>query len=163
MRAALPIAFTVVLACAGTPPPVTVVGTDSDLATLDGSWTGEYWGSGAGRSGSIVFEVQADSHSATGDVAMTPRGSNRPLHRAHDASIAETSIPATQLLTIRFVSIAEGRVSGELDPYHALDCDCTLLTRFLGTMRGDTISGTYETRGERSAERMSGEWRVVRR
>lgn len=163
MRAVLPMALTVVLACAGTPPPVTVVGTESDFATLDGSWSGEYWGSGAGRSGSIVFEVKADSHAATGDVAMTPRGSNRPLHRAHDAGVGEASIPSTQLLTIRFVQIADGRVSGELDPYHSPDCNCTLLTRFLGSLRGDTISGTYETRGERTAERTSGEWRVVRR
>lgn len=163
MRAVLPIAFIIVLACAGSPPPVTVVGTESDLATLDGAWSGEYWGSGAGRSGSIVFEVKADSHSATGDVAMTPRGTNRPLHRAHAASVAETSIPSTQLLTIRFVRIAENQVSGELDPYHSPDCDCTLLTRFLGTMRGDTIAGTYETRGEGGMDRTSGEWRVVRR
>jgi hypothetical protein len=163
MRAVLPIAFTIVLACAGSPPPVTVVGTESDLATLDGAWSGEYWGTGAGRSGSIVFEVKADSHSATGDVAMTPRGSNRPLHRAHDATVSEASIPTTQLLSIRFVRVAEDRVSGELDPYHSPDCDCTLLTRFLGTMRADTISGTYETSGERGAPRTSGEWRVVRR
>ncbi len=163
MRAVLPIACTLALACAGSPPPVTVVGTEADLASLDGSWSGEYWGGGAGRSGSIVFEVKADSHTATGDVAMTPRGSNRPLHRAHDASVSEASIPTTQLLTIRFVRVAEGRVSGELDPYHSPDCDCTLLTRFLGTMRADTIAGTYETSGERGAGRTSGEWRVVRR
>ena len=163
MRAVVPIILAAVLACAGSAPPVTVVGTESDLATLDGSWSGEYWGGGAGRSGSIVFEVRADSHSATGDVAMTPRGSNRPLHRAHDASVSEASIPATQLLTIRFVRVDAGQVSGELDPYHSPDCDCTLRTRFLGTMRADTISGTYETGGDRGAQRVSGEWRVVRR
>jgi hypothetical protein len=163
MRTALPLCFTVALACAGTPAPVPVVGTEADLASLDGSWTGEYWGSGSGRSGSIVFEVKADSHSATGDVVMVPKGSNRPLHRAHDGTDAEMSVPMTQLLTIRFVRVADGRVSGELDPYHAPDCDCALLTRFLGTMRGDTISGTYQTSGGSLADRGTGEWRVVRR
>ncbi|HEX6091461.1 MAG TPA: hypothetical protein VFZ13_14995 [Gemmatimonadales bacterium] len=163
MRAVLPVALLLALACAGTPAPVTVVGTETDLASLDGSWSGEYWGSGSGRSGSIVFEVRADSHSATGDVVMIPKGANRPLHRIHDANVSEASIPTSQLLTIRFVRIAEGRVSGELDPYHAPDCDCALLTRFLGTLRGDTISGTYETSGEHSRDRATGEWRVVRR
>lgn len=163
MRPALPVALLLAAACAGTPAPVTVVGTESDLASLDGSWSGEYRGSGSGRSGSIVFEVQADSQLATGDVTMVPRGSNRPLHRAHDGSVNEASIPTTQVLTIRFVRVSGGRVSGELDAYHAPDCDCDLLTRFLGTLRGDTISGTYETTGERGADRASGEWRVVRR
>lgn len=163
MRAALPISLIIVLGCAGTSAPVTVVGTQADLASLDGSWSGEYWGSGSGRSGSIVFEVKADSHAASGDVVMIPKGSNRPLHRAHDESVAEASIPSSQVLTIRFVRIAEGQVSGELDPYHAPDCDCALLTRFLGTVRGDTIAGSYETSGERSRDRATGEWRVIRR
>ena len=41
MRAVIPIVLVVVLACAGSPPPVTVVGTESDLAALDGAWSGE--------------------------------------------------------------------------------------------------------------------------
>ena len=162
MRAALPTCLLLAVACAGTPAPVPVVATDADLAALDGSWSGEYWGSGSGRSGSIVFEVKADSHTANGDVVMVPLGNDRPLHRMHDGSIAEASIPSTQLLTIRFVRVADGRVSGELEPYHAPDCDCALFTRFLGTLRGDTISGTYVTGGEQS-RRATGEWRVVRR
>jgi hypothetical protein len=62
------------MACAGTPQPGSVVGTETGLAALDGPWSGEYWGGGAGRGGSIVFEVKADSHSAPSGSSASPRG-----------------------------------------------------------------------------------------
>jgi len=153
----------VAAACSTTPPPVPVLGQSGELSQLAGSWAGEYSGRGTGRSGSIVFQLEADSRTAHGDVVMIPRGSDRPLHRAHDRSIAESAIPATQVLGISFVRVAGGQVSGELEPYHAPDCDCTLFTRFWGELRGDTISGTFRTAGGDGVTETTGEWRAFRR
>jgi hypothetical protein len=161
---ALTAALILLTGCAGSPPPpVPVVGTEADLSALDGRWEGEYWSTGTGRNGSILFQVAADSHAASGDVVMVPRGSNRPLHRAHEGRDSEVTIPTTQVLTIRFVRIAGGQVSGELEPYHEPECDCNLFTRFIGRLAGDTIKGTYETSGGGGQDRASGEWRAVRR
>ena len=161
---ALPAGLVLVMACAGSPsPPVPVVATDADLSALDGRWEGEYWSTGTGRNGSIIFEVKADSQAAAGDVVMVPRGSSRPLHRAHEGRDADVTIPASQVLTIRFVRVAGGQVSGELEPYHEPDCDCNLFTRFVGRLTGDRIEGTYVTSGGGSRDGATGEWRVVRR
>lgn len=163
MRVVRLLSILLLAACAGRPSPVTVLGTETDLSALDGSWSGEYWGSGNGHSGSIVFELRVEDQVASGDVVMVPRGADRPLHQIHDRSIAESEIPTTQVIGIRFVRIDGGRVSGEMEPYHGPDCDCALLTRFTGAMRADTISGTYLTTGGHEADRRTGEWRVVRR
>jgi hypothetical protein len=151
------------LACAGNPDPVPVSGEPADLQALAGEWAGEYGSSETARSGSIVFRLEAGRDTATGDVVMIPSGARAPLHPMHGDEIAEQNIPASQLLTIRFVQVHGGSVGGELQPYHDPVCDCAVHTTFTGRLAGDSVTGTYNTSGAGGERRTSGWWRVVRR
>jgi hypothetical protein len=75
-------------------------------------------------------------------------------HRMH--------IHAPQSLRIDFVHVGFSGVMGTLEPYIAPDCNCPVTTTFNGNVVGDTISGTYITRGATRAS-TDGTWRVVRR
>jgi hypothetical protein len=164
MRAATALLFVpLALACSGNPDPVPVVGEPGDLSALTGEWTGEYGSNETSRSGSIVFRLQSGADSATGDVVMIPSGSRAPLHPMHGDEVAEQNVPASQLLTIRFVRVRDGQVAGELQPYHEPSCDCALHTTFIGRIAADSVTGTYSTSGARGERRTSGWWRVVRR
>ena len=61
-----------------------------------------------------------------------------------------------------FVHLAGGRVSGELEPYIAPDCQCRVTTRFDGVVQGDVIRGTYVTLGAPGGEQ-GGTWEMRRR
>ena len=151
-----------VLACAANPDPVPVVGEPGDLRALAGEWAGEYGSNETTRSGSIVFRLQAGADTASGDVVMIPSGARAPLHPMHGTEVSEQNIPATQLLTIRFVRVQDGRVAGELQPYHEPTCDCALHTTFTGRVAGDSVTGTYRTRTAEGRE-TGGWWRIQRR
>jgi len=53
-------------------------------------------------------------------------------------------------------------VSGVLDAYRDPQCDCAVETTFTGTVNGDTIDGTYTTRGTQANAPQTGTWRVKR-
>jgi hypothetical protein len=144
------------------------------VAALTGQWEGSYSSAATGRSGSISFTLTAHADSAYGDVVMIPRGFGRPL-QAWDAgggagggARAPSAAPQSrsQVLTIRFVRVATGRVSGTLAPYADPVTGLRLFTAFEGRMSGDTIAGGYTTRvagaGE-TADTQTGEWTVTRR
>ena len=156
----------IALACASKPTPVTVAGEAADRASLAGKWTGEYTSQATGRSGSIVFNLSPSADAATGDVVMIPRGLDRPLtpYSAGNTSAASVQTPATaQVLTIKLVRVSGDTVSGVLDAYRDPECDCAVVTTFTGTLTGDTIDGTFTTRGTQSAAPQSGTWRVTRK
>ena len=156
----------VALACASKPTPVTVAGAASDRATLAGKWTGEYASQSTGRSGSIVFNLSPSGDAASGDVVMVPRGLDRPLtpYSAGNTSMTGVQTPATsQVLTIKLVRVSGDTGSGVLDAYRDPECDCPVVTTFTGTLNGDTIDGTYTTRGTQAAGPQSGTWRVSRK
>jgi hypothetical protein len=156
----------IALACASKPTPVTVAGEAADRASLAGKWTGEYTSQATGRSGSIVFNLSPSGDAATGDVVMIPRGLERPLtpYSAGNTSTASVQTPATsQVLTIKLVRVSGDTVSGVLDAYRDPQCDCPVVTTFTGTLSGDTIDGTFTTRGTQSAAPQSGTWRVTRK
>jgi len=67
-----------------------------------------------------------------------------------------------QSLRIDFVNVSFGGVRGVLEPYIAPDCKCTVTTRFTGAIVGDTIRGTFITRGDVIGIR-DGVWFMVRR
>ena len=69
----------------------------------------------------------------------------------------------SSVLTINFVRIAEGRVSGTLAPYADPETGAQLFTRFEGRLEGDTIEGTYATRSADASDSQRGEWKVIRR
>ncbi len=144
--------------------PVPVVGLAGDIAALTGQWEGSYASAATGRSGSISFSLTALGDSARGDVVMIPRGFGRPL-QAWDRSAAPAGAaqPRSAVLTINFVRVAAGRVSGTLAPYADPETGAKLFTMFEGRLTGDTIAGTYATHAAASSDSQTGEWRVTRR
>jgi hypothetical protein len=151
------------LACASKPAPVTVSGEAGDRASLAGRWTGEYNSPATGRSGSIVFNLSPSGEAATGDVVMIPQGYGRALVRYDGGTTASTQgTNSSQVLTIRLVRISADTVSGVLDAYRDPLCDCPVETTFAGRLNGDTIEGTFVTRGRMSAGPQTGRWRVKR-
>ena len=166
-RRLLVLAGAVALACATKPTPVTVAGEVGDRASLAGKWTGEYSSATTGRSGSIVFNLSPSGDAASGDVVMVPRGLDRPLtpYMAGNTQTAGVQSPSagSQVLTIKLVRVSGDTVSGVLDAYRDPECDCPVVTTFTGTLAGDSIDGTFTTRGAQAAAPQSGTWRVTRK
>lgn len=151
-------------ACGASRSPVPVVGASTDLSALAGDWAGDYSSAESGRSGSISFTLRAATDSAFGDVTMIPAGLGRPLQpwRGGENVTGTGQVAPSTTLTIRFVRVEAGRVSGTLDPYADPQNGQRLLTTFSGQMKGNTIDGTYTTRLP-SGDTQSGRWTVQRR
>src|SRR5438094_722114 len=114
------------------PPPVPLAGTARDVAALAGRWEGSYSSAVTGRSGSISFTLSATGDSAFGDVIMIPHGLGRPLQaldRQGPTGAAGTQ-PQSAVLTISFVRVAGGRVTGRLAPYADPETGAQLSTTF---------------------------------
>jgi hypothetical protein len=116
----------------------------------------------SGRTGSITFTLKAGTDSAFGDVLMMPAGGLNPLRPADNPIDHRAHTSSPQALRVSFVSVANGRVSGALEPYIAPDCECTVRTTFEGAIGADAIEGTFVTRPPVGPEQ-TGRWRVVRR
>lgn len=149
-------------ACGASRSSVPLVGASDDVSALTGEWAGDYSSAESGRSGSITFTLRAAGDSAFGDVVMIPVASGRPLTPYRDQAIGANQTPQSTVLTIRFVRVERGRVSGTLDPYADPQTGARLLTTFSGEMSGNTITGTYATRLP-SGDTQSGRWSVQRR
>jgi hypothetical protein len=159
MRSAVVLTAALVIGCAGTNPPVTVVGPAADLRALSGNWFGDYSSVITGRTGTIVFELQAGSDSAWGRVVMTPRGAAGPIMPWQNP---RGPLPAPKELTIRFVRVVNDQVSGSLTTYADPVSGEPLFTVFQGRLVGDTITGTYSTKPTAGPGDQTGRWRVVR-
>jgi len=150
-------------ACGASRSPVPLVGTSSDVSSLAGEWAGDYSSAESGRSGSISFTLRAATDSAFGDVVMIPAGLGRPLMPWRGENMTGASqVPASTVLTIRFVRVEQGHVSGTLDPYADPQTGSRLITTFSGELKGNTIAGTYTTRLP-SGDTQTGRWSVQRR
>jgi hypothetical protein len=162
MRAVITVLAAAALAACSSPPPVPVEGTRAGLSALAGRWEGEYSSEETGRGGSIVFTLEAGSDTAAGDVLMIPAGTTQPLRGIGPGGPPFTaSGPTPEPLTIRFVRVEGGTVSGRLNPYRAPDCDCVVSTMFSGALRGDSITGTFVTRG--GSRSTAGRWKVLKK
>ena len=151
----------IVGACATNPPPFPVEGDSRSLTNLAGEWSGSYAGNESGRSGSIVFRLEADADTAFGDVLMIPRNSER----ARDGSNVDGRHPRVdppQPIAIRFMEAQADSVRGQLDDYRDPDCGCRLQTVFRGQVTADRIQGTFQTWHLEGGERQSGTWHVER-
>ena len=148
-------------ACGASRSPVPLVGASADVSALAGEWAGDYSSAESGRSGSITFTLRAAGDSAFGDVIMIPSAWGRPL-MPYRQTVAGNQSPETTVLTIRFVRVQQGHVSGTLDPYADPQTSARLLTTFSGELNGNTIAGTYTTRLP-SGETQTGRWSVQRR
>ena len=149
-------------ACAASQSPVPLVGTAGDIAALSGAWVGDYSSSASGRSGSISFTLRAAGDSAFGDVVMIPVGLGKPLEPWRQAPVGVNQRADAEVLTIRFVRIEAGHVSGTLAPYADPETGARLFTTFSGELAGNTITGTYTTHLA-SGETQTGRWTVQRR
>lgn len=134
-----------VAACATSRTPVPMIGPARDVAALAGEWAGDYSSTASGRSGSISFTLRPAGDSAFGDVIMIPAGWAQP-----------------EVLTINFVRVEAGHVTGTLAPYADPQTGARLLTTSSGALTGNTIEGTYTTRLP-SGETQAGRWKVMRR
>jgi hypothetical protein len=154
-----------VLACASKPTPITVTGDTGDRASLAGKWVGEYNSPVTGRSGSIVFNLSSAGDAANGDVVMIPRGYGKaltPYGATSSAGVTMQNVTTSQVLTIKLVRVSGDTVSGVLDAYRDPQCDCPVETTFTGRVDGDTIDGTFATRGSQTNTPQTGTWRVKR-
>jgi hypothetical protein len=150
-------------ACASAPPPpgISVSATEpADLKALAGEWYGEYSNAGTGRNGAIRMTLVQGENTAHGDVLMFPG-------QPGDEERRENQIPGegrgAQPLSISFIAIAGGQVSGTLDPYRDPDCSCMVSTTFKGRRKGDVIEGTFVTKGGPGYLAQEGRWRVDRK
>jgi hypothetical protein len=150
-----------VAGCRYQPSPVTLRGSPPEIATLAGEWNGEYGGAQSGRSGSVSLRITAGGDTAYGDVVMVTNTGQRPV-AVHGPAEHMAHARSSEVLRISFVRVAEGRVTGVLEPYVAPDCQCSVTTSFSGSVQGDVIEGTFTTRGSAGLEQ-SGWWRVSRR
>ena len=164
MRSHLVISAAALLtACSAAQTPVPMVGAASDVAALAGHWDGAYSSAATGRSGSISFTLTSSGDSAFGDVVMIPSGFGRPLQAWNKAAAPPgAAAPRSTVLTINFVRVAEGRVTGTLAPYADPETSIQLFTAFDGQVRGDVIEGTYTTRAARGVDSQTGQWTVTR-
>jgi hypothetical protein len=149
-------------ACGATRSPVPLVGAAADVSALAGEWAGDYSSAESGRSGSITFTLRSAGDSAFGDVIMIPAAWGRPLRPHRQGNAAGNQAPETTVLTIRFVRVQQGHVSGRLDPYADPQTGARLLTTFAGELNGNSIAGTYTTRLP-SGDTQIGRWSVQRR
>jgi hypothetical protein len=149
-------------ACGASRSSVPLVGASSDVSSLTGEWAGDYSSAESGRSGSISFTLRSAADSAFGDVMMIPAATGRPLTPYQPSMGGAGQMQSSTVLTIRFVRVEQGHVSGTLAPYADPQTGTRLLTTFTGELNGNTIAGTYTTRLP-SGEMQTGRWSVQRR
>jgi hypothetical protein len=134
-------ALALLVACGGSQKDVPVQGKDMDLARIAGDWEGEYKGNESGRSGPVSFSLAMGSHVAEGQVIM---GGATPLK-------------------IEFFKVQNNEVKGTIAPYTDPNCSCEVETTFLGTVVGDSIDGSFETKISATGQVQSGTWSATRK
>jgi hypothetical protein len=149
-------------ACHYRPMPVPVAGDRSSIAALAGTWTGTYRGTESGRTGNIAFAIRVSGDSAFGDVQMDAPNGQSIVQLADDPTVHQRHARGPTFLAVRFLDVVGGDVEGALEPYVAPDCQCTVRTAFMGRVVGDTIRGSFVTRGTMTAPQ-TGVWAVARR
>jgi hypothetical protein len=152
------------LSCASSKPgPVAVIGVPEDLVPLTGEWIGTFESGAAGRSGSITFHLTENPEGAHGDVLMVPKQTFVYDQERHHQGMISSS-PGASVLSIEFVRIAEGKISGKIAPYPDPEMpDATLETHFTGRVDGEWIEGTFVTYSDRGVSSRHGTWRVHRK
>jgi hypothetical protein len=143
--------------CAGPSTPIPVSG---DIAQLRGEWQGEYSSAQSGRSGTIVFRLDATTDTARGDVVMVPLDPTGP--QPDPGNIPTKMMVRPTPLTISFVRAGNGEVTGRLDPYRDPECGCLLITTFTGRVNGDVVEGTFVSFHQEMGRKVEGKWRADR-
>ncbi len=150
-------------ACGGSgAEPVPIVAGPGDMAQLHGEWKGVYEAPAVGRSGSIVFRLEAGADTAEGDVVMIPDDLGSPLQPADFEPGGGRPATTQQVLRIAFVRIQGGKVSGTLQPYRDPECECSVYTTFTGELDGDIITGEFRATRDGGGGPFTGTWSVRR-
>ncbi|HEX3129158.1 MAG TPA: hypothetical protein VH394_17625 [Thermoanaerobaculia bacterium] len=163
-RLAFPVVVAAILtACAAAPPPppVSVDANQKDLNAMAGDWVGDYFSGDSGRTGSIRFNLNPEQGALSGTVLMFPQGRSTAMEPANRRSADAPR--GGQPLSVRFVVIEDGVVSGTLEPYKDPDCDCFVSTTFTGRVHGDVIQGTFVSHGGPGGSTREGRWKVTRK
>lgn len=151
-------------ACAYNPRPVQMDASRADWEILAGNWRGGYTTTSPGRGGFIDFRLSAGDEQAFGDVLMIAEDARVPYrpYPPGDPRLGPTDAPYTQLLTIRFVRVEHGLISGTMAPYWDPDRSCQASAIFLGDVKGRVIEGTFTSICEDGVRQLRGRWRVTR-
>jgi hypothetical protein len=160
----VPMALTALCSCSAAPPPgIPVTSASGGVRQLAGEWRGDFWSSETGRHGKIWFHMATGSDSATGQVLMYMSKPSQAVWRS-TGTPAETAHPdETQWLSLRFVDVEGGSLSGEIEPYTDPLCSCQVRTSFLGRLEGTRFEGTYTTRGTAREYQSGGRWSAQRK
>ncbi len=150
-------ALILVAACVGPGMPVPVRGS---IEPLVGEWIGEYSSTETGRSGSIVFTLEAGKDTAKGDVLMVPANIALP-----PAAIRtdDPNYRSPRVIRISFVRCEGNDVTGWLEPYPDPDTGEKASTTFDGRIKGDRLEGQFVSYLEISGQRRVGKWVVTRK
>ena len=165
LKSAVLLCLVVASACSLRQTPVPVISDAGSTAALVGDWAGEYSSSQTGRSGSITFQLASQKDTAYGDVIMIPRTQAVQIPTRDPSQVSGVRPQAAaEPLTIRFVQLEGGTVSGTLSPYKDPECGCPVTTTFTGKFTGpNTIEGKYTTRGTGFGHiPAEGIWKVTR-
>ena len=160
------LAFFLISCGSSEPGPVQVIGVPQDLVLLTGEWTGTYDGVGTGRSGGITFHLTENPSGAHGDVLMIPKQDFTYNVRPGEVSDRgpQGMLSSSSVLSIEFVRIAGGEISGRITPYPDPELSgATLETHFTGHVDGDWIEGTFVTYSDHGSSPRRGTWRVHRK
>ena len=154
------------MSCASSEPgSVPVIGAPEDLVTLTGEWAGTYESGMTGRSGSITFHLTGNPEGAHGDVLMVPKHElvyDRERHQ--QGMISSGGGGGVSVLSIEFVRISAGEISGKIAPYADPEVPgATLETHFTGRVDGEWIEGTFVTYSDHGVSPRRGTWRVHRK
>jgi hypothetical protein len=131
--------------CQSNSMPVRLQGDPVSIASLAGRWVGEYWNGAGGRGGSLAFTLRSGSDSLYGDVTMVD-AKGQQLRAADPTDVHQMHVQSAQGLRIDFATIKADSVRGTLEPYTAPDCSCIVSSTFFGQVKGDRITGRFETR-----------------
>lgn len=153
-------AVSILSSCASSSRQVPVLGSGDNIASLVGEWRGEYTSPMTGRKGTIYFALQEGGEVAEGDVVMIPNKGT--VVNWEDQVTITSARHLAEVLTIRFVRLENGLVSGRLEPYVDPDCGNVHTTTFFGEVRDRRlIRGSFVSLSE--AHRLhTGDWSAVR-
>ena len=136
-----------VTGCALNSTSVVVQGSDEDVSLLAGKWEGTYEGIDSGRQGGISFDLFAGDRIAEGKVIMNAGG---------DPTKART-------LQIQFVQVGGKQLSGKIEPYTDPQCNCPVVSEFVGERQGKVMGGTFTTHPVGSTKTQAGRWTASRK
>lgn len=148
---------------AGTTPQerIATSGDKTGMKALAGRWIGEYKSKVTGRHGYISFALSGDKNKAVGGISMVSakKGkSGKPGSVTRRLSGGEKRKP----LTITFVEIEGGKVSGKVSPFFEPKYNSMVHSVFEGTLYGgEVLEGTFTSTIADTGSSYSGTWRVV--